>query len=118
MKLRQYPGLQRTQIKIDTADRAFSAANEQGLQTMPLYSEVNHPERVDLVQLAQGGRLAAEEHRGGAEIFLLEGQLSEGDAIYGPGSWLRFPAGPRPDLRGESACRFYFKRDHLPPIYA
>ena len=116
VKLRQYPGLNRTQIKIVTAGRAFSEADDLGMRRLSLYSEVDHPEQVDLVQLGPGGTLAAEEHRGGAEIFLLEGRLLEGETLYGPGTWLRFPAGHRPALRGESACRFYYKRDHLPSI--
>ena len=115
VKLRQYRGLDRAQIKVDTTARRFSPADATGLQTMQLYSEPEHPEQVDLVHLNPGGSLPAEDHGGGAEIFVLEGTLAEGDAVFGKGAWLRFPAGARPALISGPGCRFYFKRDHLPP---
>ncbi|HMB77920.1 MAG TPA: cupin domain-containing protein [Kiloniellaceae bacterium] len=118
VKLRQYRGLDRAQIKVDTAARHFSPASATGVETMQLYSEPEHPEQVDLVRLAAGGSLPAASHPGGAEIFVLEGQIEEGDAVYDKGAWLRFPAGPRPALASGPGCRFYFKRDHLPPLGA
>ena len=65
VKLRQYPGLNRTQIMIDTAGKAFPAPDDAGVQAISLYRELDHPEQMDLVRLAPGGILATEAHPGG-----------------------------------------------------
>lgn len=118
VKLRQYRGLDRAQIKVDTGARAFMPASASGVQSLPLYSEPVHPEQMSIKRLQPGGVLPAETHLGGAEIFLLEGQLEVERDRYDKGTWLRFPAGPRPALTSRQGCRFYFKCDHLPPLDA
>lgn len=114
VKLRQYPGLGRTKLIVDTATKPFSEESGSGLQMMPLYAEAAFSERVDLVHLTPGAALRACDHPGGAEVFILAGELADGDGEHGKGAWLRYPAGRRPALTSNRGCRFYFKRDHLP----
>lgn len=122
VKLRQYRGLDRAQIKIDTASKVYSPTSDGGVaggvESLLLYSEPGHAEQMSIQRLLPGGRLPAASHPGGAEIFVLEGQLEAEDAVYDKGTWLRFPAGPRPTLASRLGCRFYFKCDHLPPLSA
>ena len=114
VKLRQYPGLGRTKILVDTSTRPFPEESDSGLQMMPLYAEAAFPERVDLVRLAPGAALPAGDHPGGAEAFILAGELTDDCGEHGKGAWLRYPAGRRPALTSNQGCRFYLKRDHLP----
>ena len=86
VKLRQYPGLGRTKIIVDTSTRPFPEESDSGLQMMPLYAEAAFPERVDLVRLAPGAALPAGDHPGGAEVFILAGELTADDGEHGKGA--------------------------------
>ena len=53
---------------------------------------------------------------GGAELLLIEGELSAPEGRYETGSWLRFPPGDMPALTATaSGALFYLKTGHLSP---
>jgi hypothetical protein len=55
------------------------------------------------------------EAAGGAELLVLEGRIVDGNRRYKPGTWIRLPAGDRPDFTaGEKGVRFYLKTGHMP----
>ena len=113
VKLRQYPGLARQHITIDTNAATWVADGAPGVETLPLYSERGYPETIELVRLSAGASLPAQDEVGGAELFLLDGVLDDGDAQHESDAWLRYPPGNRPALRSASGARFYLKTGHL-----
>ena len=113
VKLRQYPGLDRRQIIVDTEQAPWTPGPAAGVEVMTLYREAGHPETIELVKLAPGARLEGLEHPGGAEVFVLDGEVEDAEGRYGPGTWLRLPPGSRQDLVSEPGGRIYLKRGHL-----
>ncbi len=113
VKLRQYSGLHRRHITVQTADEDWHPGHTAGAEFLPLYHEEGHPERIDLVRLKPATLLPARTHPRGAELFLLEGDLADEHAAYHPGSWARFPPGTDHSLSTEHGARFYWKRGHL-----
>ena len=72
-------------------------------------------ERVALERLAPGARLPAADCPGGEEIFLLSGSLRDEYGNYGPGAWIRNPAGFRRSLESQEGATYWVKRGHLRP---
>lgn len=51
---------------------------------------------------------------GGAELLVLEGEIADGERRYGPGSWIRLPAGEQGSfIAGRHGAVFYLKTGHL-----
>ena len=113
VKLRQYPGAGRSRVVIDGRNPPWRAGTGPGTEFLPLYHDTGHPEIIDLARLASGAMLPAETCRAGAEILILEGELTDPDNRYGKGDWLRFPPGAVLRLAGAPGALFYLKRGHL-----
>lgn len=113
VKLRQYPGLSRRHVKLDTAAGAWRPGPATGSRMMPLYGEKNYPEMVRLLRLDADCTLPEENHGGGAEIFVLDGDAFLGNDTYEPGTWVRYPAGIRLRLGSRTGCTLYLKTGHL-----
>ncbi len=113
VKLRQYPGADRRQVTIDSKSAEWRDGDVPGLQVLELYGEAPHPERIRLLRLEPGTVLESEVYLGGQEIFVVEGELENGEHSYRAGSWARYPAGSRHALKSESGCLFYEKTGHL-----
>ncbi|PRY64485.1 ChrR-like anti-ECFsigma factor [Vreelandella songnenensis] len=72
-------------------------------------------ERVSLERWAAGTSIAYPTLKGGLELFVLEGTLSDGERSYPAGSWCRYPSGALPSLTAEGdGVMMYLKRGHLP----
>ena len=52
----------------------------------------------------------------GIEILVLEGLLEDGGGLYGPGTWLRLPAGADHEPRSPGGCLLYTKVGALPTL--
>ena len=115
VKLRQYPGLGRRQIKVRMADLAWRPGGSPAVTVATLYQEAGYPESIELVRLAPGGDEAPFGDPTGEEIFVLEGAMTDGQTSYQAGTWGRFPAGHRHRLRSADGCVFYRKSGHLRP---
>ena len=113
VKLRQYPGLGRRQIIVDTNEAAWLPCDAAGVEQMTLYAEAAHPETIRLLRLAPGAEWPADDAPGGAEYFFLEGSAEDDQQAYRAGSWMRRPPGPLPALRSPEGCTFYLKAGHL-----
>ncbi len=113
VKLRQYPGMDRRQVTIDSTSADWQDGKAPGVQVLELYGEAPHPERVRLLRLDPGTVLESQVYLGGQEIFVVEGELENGERSYRTGSWVRYPAGSRHALKSESGCLFYEKTGHL-----
>jgi anti-sigma factor ChrR (cupin superfamily) len=108
VKLRQMAADDRASLRIDTTTAAWQAGPTDGVEVMPLHA--HGAERVLLMRLAPGARLAPRAQPGGEEIFVLEGTL---DDRHGRGTWLRNPPGSRPSHRSATGCVLYVKTGHL-----
>ena len=113
VKLRQYPGLKRQQIIIDTNQAAWLPSEAPGIEQMMLYAEAGYPETIRLLRLAPGALWPADECPGGAEMFFIDGAAEDENENYRMGSWVRYPSGMRPMLRSPGGCTFYLKAGHL-----
>ena len=88
VKLRQYPGQDRRHVAIDTGKAAWQAGSA-AVSVLPLYAEAPYPETIRLLRLTAGSALPEQDYPSGAEIFVLEGDLSDGNGDYEAGSWAR-----------------------------
>ncbi len=91
VRLRQNPGERKT-VQVDTSKLAWSPTDVDGLAEKLLYSEPDCPARVRLLCWSAGGPKAQCKYRGVAELFVLEGELTDESGSYGPRTWLRLPA--------------------------
>jgi anti-sigma factor ChrR (cupin superfamily) len=97
-------------VRIDTKDPAAWRRDGEGM-VCPLYS--GPAEQVCLRRLAagQGASIGA---AGGAELLVLDGEIADGGRRYGPGSWIRLPAGEQGNfIAGRQGVSFYLKTGHL-----
>ena len=113
VKLCQFPGEGRDHVAIDTTVEPWAAGERTGLEVLPLYSELDHPETMCLERLAPGTALPREACPGGKEVFVLEGELEDEEGRYPAGSWLRLPPGAGHALRSAEGAIAYVKRGHL-----
>ena len=113
VKLRQYPGLDRNQIKVDTASAPWRAGSVDGISVQDLYHEPDHPERISHVRIEPGTQVPEHEHPSGEEVFVLEGGYHDEHGSFGAGSWVRYPAGSRHTPLTDEGCRLYVKSGHL-----
>ncbi|TKV08113.1 anti-sigma factor [Citrobacter sp. wls619] len=113
VKLRQMVKNENQFIRIDTNDSSNWHRMTQR-DICPLYSD--NMESVALIKLAAGERLFCSPVSGGAEILLLEGEMTDPNGIYPKGSWLRFPPGDMPALIAYAGgVTLYLKTGHLNP---
>jgi anti-sigma factor ChrR (cupin superfamily) len=64
-------------------------------------------------RLDAGAVLPVMDCAGGEEIFVLSGELRDEQGIYGPGTWIRNPAGHRRSLGSRVGVTYWAKRGHL-----
>ncbi len=72
-------------------------------------------ERVRLLRSAAGAQPKDMSWPGGAEFFVVHGEIDDELGRYPAGSWLRLPAGARQRLCVRPATAFYLKTGHLRP---
>ncbi|WP_435927024.1 cupin domain-containing protein [Dryocola sp. BD613] len=111
VKLGQMAASENVPLRVDTRD----AANWQrgkGFSVCALFE--NAHESVCLLRLTSGSLLAEPPLPGGAELFIVEGSLTEGDSIHAQGSWIRIPVGQRLVFMAETEnTLLYLKKGHL-----
>ena len=113
VKLRQYPGLSRQQIKVDSTRAPWRETGTPGVLDLLLYEEAGYPETMRLVNCEpQSGGIAL-DHPGGTEILVLEGAFENDAGHYVTGSWMRVPAGEALALQSEAGGTVYVKSGHL-----
>ena len=115
VKLRQFPGLGRDHVYIDTNTAEWDSDSSGQAEKMGLFKDDRSHEEISLVRLAAGAQLPPISNPGGEEIFVLDGALRNGgDPVsYDGGCWLRFPPGGRHELHAPSGARVYRKVGHL-----
>lgn len=117
VKLWQMPADERRSVRIDTrAPSAWQAWADRDV--CPLFS--SDAEQVCLQRLAPGVALFTDAAQGGAELLVLDGELTLGSSppheheAYERGSWMRLPDGEPPPYRaGPGGATLYLKTGHL-----
>jgi anti-sigma factor ChrR (cupin superfamily) len=115
VKLRQMPLAEHDRLVIDTTIASWKPAEQAGLTRLPLH-EVAGGESVAMERLAPGAALAEVDCPGGEEILILAGDLRDGQGVYGPGTWIRNPAGFRRALGSADGATYWVKRGHMGPL--
>ncbi len=111
VKLCQYGGEGRQRIVTDTLP--WQRCCRQG--TCTLFDDPAFPEKTMLRAVTEEAVPPAYHDHDGVELYILDGVLRVDGRRYGPGCWLRRPPGSALTVRAEGICRYYEKRNHLPP---
>jgi anti-sigma factor ChrR (cupin superfamily) len=114
VKLRQFPGLDRQHVAIDTAKLDWRPGPVPGIELKPLYEQAGYSDTMRLERWQPGTDPGVVSYRQGAELFVLEGAFSDDGGDYGKGGWLRLPEGASHHPRSAEGCTLYVKRSGLP----
>ncbi len=114
VKLRQYPGRERLQAAVDTGRLPWEPAGSAGVLCKRLYEQSGFSDTVRLERWEAGAEPGPAAYPQGVEFFVLEGAFEDDDGRYGPGHWLRLPAGAEHRPRSADGCLLYVKRGGLP----
>ena len=109
VKLRQYAGLDRKQVAIDSHTLPWIPGKTPGIELKLLYTQSGYADQMRLEQWQPGTVLAQHEHSRGEEIFVLSGTLADEYGEYPSGTWLRNPPGSNHAPFSESGCILYIK---------
>lgn len=110
VKLRQMMPDDERRVRIDTRDSA-AWRREGDRMVCPLFSS---PAEQVCLQRLEAGQVVLNGVVGGAELLVLDGEIADRERRYGPGSWIRLPAGEQGDLiAGRQGVSFYLKTGHL-----
>lgn len=115
VKLRQMPLTERERVVIDTTKQDWAQGSIDGHAKLDLYSATPMGERVTMERLGAGAHLSEEDCSGGEEIFVVSGDVGDDEGVYGPGTWIRNPAGHRRSLRSAVGATYWAKRGHSYP---
>ncbi len=113
VKLRQYPGLDRRQVAIDTSSVPWKNSEAAGVECKLLYSQKGYADSVELQKWQAGTDVGARSYPEGAEMFVLDGSLQDENGRYGQGTWLRFPCGASHRPHTDTGCTIYLKKSGL-----
>lgn len=117
VKLRQYPGVDRQHIALQTNDLVWEASDHPDRQTKPLYQQMGFTDRVRLEKWSPHTTEQTLSYAQGAELFVLQGSLEWVGVNYGQGSWLRFPLASTVPLGSREGCELYIKEGGFPYLH-
>ena len=109
VKLRQYDGEGRPYRRVSTNELPWTATDREGVEEKVLFEEPAFADRTSLERWASGARPEPMALPGGAEIYVIAGQVIEGDRRFGAGSFLRWPAGGKLELGAIEETTLYVK---------
>lgn len=109
VKLRQYAGADRPQLRSDTNTMAFEPRGRSGISEMPLYSQEGYDGRTSLIRFDPGAQGPRHGHPWGEEVFILRGTLEDEFGIYPPGTWIRNPIDSMHQPFTKDGCTFFLK---------
>jgi anti-sigma factor ChrR (cupin superfamily) len=115
VKLRQMALTERKRTVIDTTTADWRHGDVEGHTRLDLYGASQDAERVTMERLRAGAMLPVMECSAGEELFVRAGDLVDEHGAYGPGTWIRNPAGYRRSLKSAGGATYWAKRGHLPP---
>jgi len=111
VKLHQFQEDDTAHVVVDTHDTPFGPGSGS-LQVMPLHAHGD--ERVSLIRWPAGEASPAHRHAGGAELYVIAGELQDEHGTYPAGTWLRLPRGSSHAPRAREETLVWVKTGHLP----
>jgi len=114
VKLRQFPGLDRKQVAIDTNTLDWSPGEITGIEVKPLYSQRGYSDSMTLERWSASFSLGDRHYAEGAEILVLEGEFGDEAGDYPLGTWIRYPRGSTHSPRSADGCTIYIKQGGHP----
>lgn len=109
VKLRQFPGLDRQQIAIDTLAIEWQSAGMHGIDVKPLYSQPGFSDSMALERWPANWNIARRNYAEGAEILVIEGRFRDETGEHDAGTWIRFPAAAGHSPSTPDGCTVYIK---------
>jgi anti-sigma factor ChrR (cupin superfamily) len=113
VKLRQFPGLDRQHVSLDTHLLDWQSTSTPRVTRKPLYAQDGYTDTMALEKWDAGANPGPITYDTGAEIFVVDGTFSDENGSYGSGHWLRFPVGAGHRPHTDSGCVLYVKRGGL-----
>ncbi len=113
VKLRQFSGLDRRHVAVDTNTVEWQLSCTAGVMHKPLYKQDGYMDTMALEKWRTGVRRSLVSYPTGAEIFVIDGIFSDENGDYEAGHWLRFPIGAEHQPRTDPGCILYVKRGGL-----
>lgn len=112
VKLWQFDPEDRTHVVINMNTLTLDAdASRPGVQAGVLYEDAFETVRKEQWHAGTQSRV---DTRGGAELLILSGELSDSDGAYGPRDWIRLPDGAETTLTaGPDGAEIWIKTGHL-----
>jgi anti-sigma factor ChrR (cupin superfamily) len=112
VKLHQFDTADNRQVVIDTNVGVWQPSKADGVDVLPLHEY--DTEQVALVRFKPDTIYPAHVHKGGEEIFVIRGEISDEHGSYPAGSWMRYPDGSEHEVRsGPDGALLYVKAGHL-----
>ncbi len=98
---------------VETQNQPWQAASASTAQYRWIERETGEARTTFIVEYAPGTQLDAQLIEYGEEILVLNGSLSDANADYGPGTFIKTPPGSTPDRMTRSGCTLFVKQHHL-----
>jgi hypothetical protein len=114
VKLRQFPGRERSHVVVDTHKLAWEPSSIPGVACKALYRQAGFSDLMRLERWQPQADLGVISYEQGAELFVLEGGFVDEAGAYSAGCWLRLPADSQHHPRSGGGCTLYIKRSGLP----
>ncbi len=114
VKLRQFPGRERSHVALDTNALRWVPSGTPGVAHKGLYEQAGFSDVTRLERWDPGAEPGSVVHERGAELFVLEGRLEDEGGAYDAGCWIRLPAGWQHRPHTVDGCTLYVKRGGLP----
>lgn len=111
VKLRQYGGEGRQQVRLNIQDISWSYSSTPGIDRKLLYAQEGFPERIFLERWHPGTSLKWSTDQDVKEVFILEGIWRDELSDYQVKTWLRFPPFSEHFSSSPTGCILYVKID-------
>jgi len=109
VKLRQFAGLERTHVVLDTDALDWEAGAVSGVSRKRLYEQPGFPDVMCLERWDPGIALGTVSYDDGAELFVIDGEFIDEFGSHSSGTWIRLPTGSSHRPRTETGCTVYIK---------
>ena len=113
VKLRQFPGRERHHVAVDTNHLDWQPSSREGIEERRLYEQTGFSDTMRLERWAPDTNPGLIVYPGGAELFVLAGELADENGSHTSGWWLRFPIGSSHQPKSDSGCILYTKEGGL-----
>jgi hypothetical protein len=118
VKLRQFPGMDRSHVVVDTREQDWRSSVRPGVGWKKLYAQEGYSDHMRLERWLEPDAVGQLSFPHGAELFVLQGSFRNGTFEHGTHSWLRLPPGSTLTPHGSEPCELYIKEGGFPYLRA